>query len=65
MKTINYDEDTSILYAFGSGSTINYHGANKKAATINFATGAATEDTTLRDATIVHGSLMLSSFGFG
>lgn len=64
VKTIAYDGDTSIIYAFGRGSTINYHDANRKVIAFNFATGVATEDTTQRDAKIVHGSLMIVSWGF-
>jgi hypothetical protein len=64
VKAITYEADTSIIYAFGSGSTLSYHGADKEVLTFNFATGAATVDTTVRDAKVVHGTLMIISWGF-
>lgn len=62
-KTITYDGDTKLIYAYGGGTTINYHGSNKLALLLNFKTGKATEDTTIRDRKVIHGTLMLLGWG--
>lgn len=64
VKTITYDGDTSIIYAFGSGNTISYHGTDKRVNVINFAAGESTVDTTARDNKVFHGSLMMLGWGF-
>mmetsp|Transcript_94802 Transcript_94802/g.268374 ORF Transcript_94802/g.268374 Transcript_94802/m.268374 type:complete len:694 (-) Transcript_94802:312-2393(-) len=62
-KPITFDGTTSFLWAYGSGSSINYHAGDRRAVRINLAAAVAEEDTTLRAHKELHGFLMIASWG--
>jgi len=63
VNPISFDATIPMLYAYGPGSSIEYH-ASRSQFTVNLATGTAAEDTTSRDHKAIHGVLMLMSWGF-
>jgi len=63
MTKIVWDADTPLLFAYGEGTEIKYHGANKKAVALNFATGASAEDTTVQDNKLTHAICMILGWG--
>jgi len=62
-SAIVVDADTPFLFSYGLGSTIQYHEGNRDSFRINLATGTAKRDNVSRNYKIIHGALMLLSWG--
>lgn len=63
VKSLSCNGNVDILYAYGSGS-LSYHGGNKAAVSVNLQSLSVKEDTTVRDHKVLHGILMMASWGF-